>query len=147
MNDTAQPALHPDGNRLRRSGRTHLVLFRFAIISLSSAAIDNLVFYLVFRATGNIAGAQLAARSVSVFFNYRFVRRAVFFSDHAHNVLLPRYLLLVAANALISYAGIRLLSSATPLTVMESKIAAETLLFAANFAVQRAFIFTRRSEL
>ena len=146
MHNTAQPALHP-GNRppaLRHSMRTHLVLLRFCSISLTTSAIDNLIFYLVFHATGTIAGAQIAARTVSTAFNYRFVRRAVFFSDKGHHALLPRYLILVGLNAAVSYAGIRLLSTVTPLGVVSSKIVTETLLFGANFTLQRAFIFTRR---
>ena len=156
MNDTAQPELHSRtrsagigdtrGNRiqaLRESMRTHFVLLRFSMISMMTAVVDNVTFYLVFHATGTIAAAQIAARSASVFFNYRFVRRAVFFSERGHHVLFPRYLLLVAVNALISYAGIRLLSTVTSLGVMQSKILTETLLFALNFIIQRGFIFTR----
>lgn len=152
MNDTAQSigaVLKPAKSRgraqaLRDSMSAHWVLLRFGGVSLASALVDNVVFYLVYHATGAIAGAQLAGRIVSVFFNYRFVRRAVFFSDQHHRILLPRYLSLVAVNALISYAGIRLLSAITPLGVVPSKVLTETLLFAANFAVQRALIFSRR---
>ena len=129
----------------RDSMRIYFVLLRFSMISLATAVIDNATFYLVFHATGAIAGAQIAARTVAVLFNYRSVRKAVFFSDQRHSVLLPRYLTLVAANTLISYAGIRLLSSATPLGVFPSKILTESLLFIANFTIQRDFIFTRRS--
>jgi putative flippase GtrA len=130
---------------LRDSMRIYIVLLRFSMISLVTAIIDNLTFYLVFQATGTIAGAQVAARTAAVLFNYRSVRRAVFFSDQRHRVLLPRYLLLVGANALLSYSGIRLLSSVTPLGVFPSKILTESLLFIANFTIQRDFIFTRRS--
>lgn len=129
---------------LRDSMRIYFVLLRFSMISLITAVIDNAVFYLVFHATGAIAGAQIAGRIVAVLFNYRSVRRAVFFSDQPHLVLLPRYLALVAVNGLVSYAGIRLLSSFTPLGVFPSKILTESLLFIANFTIQRDFIFTRR---
>ena len=129
---------------LRDSMRIYFVLLRFSMISLITAVIDNAVFYLVFHATGAIAGAQIAGRIVAVLFNYRSVRRAVFFSDQPHRVLLPRYLALVAVNGLVSYAGIRLLSSFTPLGVFPSKILTESLLFIANFTIQRDFIFTRR---
>jgi len=136
------PASRP--RYLRESMRTHVVLLRFCALSFTTAILDNLVFYIVFRATGTILGAQIAARVVSVSFNYRFVRSTVFCSDKGHHKLLPRYLALVVANALLSYAGIRLLSGFTPLSVIASKIVSETLLFLANFAVQRAFIFTHR---
>lgn len=131
---------------LRDSMRIYFVLLRFSMISLITAVIDNLVFYVVYRATGAgaIAGAQIAGRSAAVLFNYRSVRRAVFFSDQRHRVLLPRYLALVTANGLVSYAGIRLLSGLTPLGVFPSKILIESVLFIANFAIQRDFIFTKR---
>jgi len=150
MSVPAQPDLQPRTLRLpireavRNSMRTHLVFLRFTTISLSTALLDNLIFYLVFHATGTILGAQIAARMVSVFANYRLVHRTVFFSDRGHHKLLPRYLALVGVNAVLSYTGIRLLSHFTPLSVMASKILAETLLFVTNFAIQRAFIFTRR---
>lgn len=131
---------------LRDSMRIYFVLLRFSMISLVTALIDNLTFYLAFRATGIIAVSQLAGRSAAVLFNYRAVRRAVFFSDQPNRVLLPRYLLLVCVNALLSYGGIRLLSSFTPLGVFPSKILTESLLFIANFMIQRDFIFTRRPD-
>jgi putative flippase GtrA len=153
MNTPVQPGVHPRTppvpaasrpQYLRDSMRAHIVLLRFCALSFTTAILDNVVFYLVFRATGSILGAQTAGRIVSVTFNYRFVRSAVFCSDKSHHSLLPRYMALVAANAVLSYAGIRLLSSLTPLSVPVSKIAAETILFVANFTIQRAFIFTHR---
>jgi putative flippase GtrA len=143
--DSRAPAIPEHGIRaIRDSRRTYFVLLRFVTASLLSTVIDNLIFYLVYHSTGMILGAQVAARTVSVFFNYRFVQRAVFSSDRGHHVLLPRYLALVALNAAISYAGIRLLLANTPLGVVPAKIVTETLLFIANFLIQRAFIFTRR---
>ncbi len=119
------------------------LLLRFAMASLSSAVVDNLVFYLVFHVSHSIAGAQVAAKTASVLFNYAFARKLVFVSDRSHSVLFPKYVALVCLNATISYAGIRVLSSATPLGVMQSKILMETMLFTANFLVQRAWVFPR----
>lgn len=115
------------------------------MISLSSSVLDNTAFYLVFHTSGSIAFAQLIARTLSLVFNYYFVRRSVFFAPGGHQVLFPRYLLLSAVNALASYIGIRLLSSSTPLGVVPSKIVAETLLFGLNFTLQRAYIFRHRA--
>ncbi len=131
---------------LRDSMRIYFVLLRFSGISLITAALDNFTFFLVYRAAGSIAMAQIAGRTVALLFNYRAVRRAVFFSDERHAVLLPRYLALVAANALISYTGIRMLTSVSPIGVFPAKILIETTLFIANFAIQRDFIFTRRAR-
>jgi glycosyltransferase involved in cell wall biosynthesis len=131
---------------LRDSMRIYFVLLRFSGISLITAALDNLTFFLVFHALGSIAIAQAAGRIVALLFNYRAVRRAVFFSDERHRVLLPRYLALVAANALISYTGIRILTSVSPIGVFPAKILIESMLFIANFTIQRDFIFTRHAR-
>jgi putative flippase GtrA len=132
---------------MRDNGRDSMnVLIRFAALSLSSAVVDNLVFFLVFRATGSIAAAQTIARCFSLTFNYLLARRTVFLCDDAHHTLLPRYLTLAALNAIVAYIGIRALTAYTPLSVMYSKIVAETSLFAANFLVQRAYIFARGSH-
>jgi putative flippase GtrA len=144
MNSRVQTEFLSRAQALRDSPRAHLVFLRFTTISLASALVDNLTFYLVFHATGTILGAQFAARAVSVFVNYRLVRSLVFFSEHGHRVLLPRYLLLAAVNASIAYAGIRVIAAWTPIGVIPAKIVAESLLFTANFIIQRAFIFTRR---
>jgi glycosyltransferase involved in cell wall biosynthesis len=131
---------------LRDSMRIYFVLLRFSGISLVTAALDNLTFFLVFHAFGSIAIAQATGRIVALLFNYRAVRRAVFFSDERHRVLLPRYLALVAANALISYTGIRILTSVSPIGVFPAKILIESMLFIANFTIQRDFIFTRHAR-
>jgi glycosyltransferase involved in cell wall biosynthesis len=131
---------------LRDSMRIYFVLLRFSGISLITAALDNLTFLLVFHAFGSIAIAQASGRIAALLFNYRAVRRAVFFSDERHRVLLPRYLALVAANALISYTGIRILTSVSPIGVFPAKILIESMLFLANFTIQRDFIFTRHAR-
>ena len=143
MNSRAQSALLSRAQALRDSTRTHMVFLRFTSISLLSAVVDNLMFYMVFHSAGTILGAQLAARAVSVFVNYQLVRRLVFFSARAHGIVLPRYLLLAAVNASISYAGIRAIAGWTTIGVIPAKIVAESLLFIASFVIQRAFIFTR----
>lgn len=131
---------------LRDSMRIYFVLMRFSGISLITAALDNVTFFLVFHVLGSIAIAQAAGRIAALLFNYRAVRKAVFFSDERHRVLLPRYLALVAANALISYTGIRILTSISPIGVFPAKILIESTLFIANFTIQRDFIFTRHAR-
>jgi putative flippase GtrA len=121
----------------------NFAILRFGMISLLSAAVDNIIFYLVFRASNSIASAQIGARCVSVMFNYALVRNSVFRSDEPHGVLLPRYLLLVAANATLSYIGIRLLTAFTPIAVIPAKMLAETMLFLLNYAAQKAYVFRR----
>jgi glycosyltransferase involved in cell wall biosynthesis len=128
---------------LRDSMRIYFVLLRFSLVSLATAVIDNLVFYLCFQASGIIFASQVLGRSAAVLFNYTTARRAVFLSGERHVATLPKYLALVAVNGLLSYGVIQYLVDERHWLVMPSKLLVETLLFLANFAIQRDFIFTR----
>src|SRR5207253_3191107 len=132
-------------NPLIDSMKIYFVLARFSSVSLMSAVLDNLVFYLVWKRTGQILGAQVVARAVAVVFNYLMVRGTVFASRESHVRLLPKYLTLVAASATASYFGITFLTAHWHAPTMPAKIIVETLLFFVNFLVQRLLIF-RRSE-
>lgn len=126
------------------SARIYAVLLRFGFISMLTAVLDNTVFYFLFGATGSIAISQIVARAAAVVFNYSTVRKAVFLSEERHRILLPRYLLVVLVNGLLSYAGISLLMRSTALAAMPAKIFTEAALFIANFIAQRDFVFSRR---
>jgi glycosyltransferase involved in cell wall biosynthesis len=128
-------------NPLTDSMKIYFVLLRFSSVSLMAALIDNLVFYLVWRRTGHILGAQVVARLISVVFNYSMVRARVFASKEGHQVLLPKYLLLVVASGTASYLGIQFFTTHRGVSAMPAKLFVETLLFFVNFAVQRLFIF------
>src|ERR1017187_6589752 len=128
-------------NPLTDSMKIYFVLLRFSSVSLVAAALDNLIFYLVWKRTGHILGAQVVARLGAVVFSYSMVRARVFASREAHRVLLPKYLLLVVTSGTVSYLGIRYLTTHLLVTAMPAKLFVESLLFFVNFAVQRMFIF------
>jgi glycosyltransferase involved in cell wall biosynthesis len=128
-------------NPLIDSMKIYFVLLRFSSVSLMAAALDTLVFYLAYRRLGNVAASQALGRLVAVAFNYSMVRRAVFFSKLRHASVLPKYLLLVCLSGVTSYAGIQLLNSRFHIQLLPAKLLVETLLFFANFAIQRDFIF------
>jgi len=145
--------IYEDGNRsshfqpILDSMRIYFVLFRFSLLALLTAAIDNSVFIAAFSATRSIAQSQAAARLVAMVFNYGGARTSVFHSQQRHAALLPRYVLLVAANGFLSYVLIQFIHSRWGLSAMASKIAAEGLLFIGNFVIQRDFVFTGRKAL
>ena len=126
------------------SMRIYFLLLRFSVLSILSALVDYLVFWLVWRQFASIGRAQATARVVSVAFNYFAVRRVVFHSRQRHAIVMPRYLALAVANALLSYAGIKFLNLSLGLPPIAAKVAVELPLFIANFAIQRDFVFTRR---
>jgi glycosyltransferase involved in cell wall biosynthesis/SAM-dependent methyltransferase len=133
-------------NPLVDSMKIYFVLLRFGFVSLLTAAIDNLVFFLVFQLSSSILVAQVLARSCALVFNYVAARNSVFLSREKHVIIFPKYLTLVVINGFISYALIEALSSWFHFPVIGAKLLAESVLFLANFAIQRDFVFTARAS-
>ena len=133
-------------NPLTDSMRIYFVLVRFCSVSLATALLDNLTFYLFYRRGAGVLGAQLAGRCVAVLFNYIMVRSAVFQAKDRHSSAFPRYLMLVVASGAASYAGITLVLQTTHIPALWAKIGVESLLFFANFAVERDWVFTRSGD-
>lgn len=123
------------------SMRIYFVLFRYTLAALLSAAIDNLVFAAVFLSSTNILSSQVLARSVSMIFNYAAVKKAVSYSHLSNAMTFPRYLLLVFVSGLTSYLLIHGITTVTPLPVIPAKLIAESVVFLANFDIQRDFVF------
>ena len=133
-------------NPIVDSMKIYFVLLRFGAVAFLTAALDNLVYILVYHRLGQVLPSQILGRLVSVCFNYTMVRRTVFVSHEQNKKALPKYLLLVLASGSASYAGIMFLSSRLGVPAVPAKLLMETLLFAVNFAVQRLFIFKPESE-
>jgi putative flippase GtrA len=144
--------IYQDGNRsshfnpLLDSMKIYFVLMRFSALSLLTAVLDNIVFFLVFLASGRVGPAQVAGRAAAVLFNYGAARRAVFLSRERHAVVLPRYLLLLVCSGIVSYGLIGFLNDRMSVPVIWAKITAESILFLANFLIQRDFVFTRSTK-
>jgi glycosyltransferase involved in cell wall biosynthesis len=128
------------------SMRIYFLLFRFSVLSLLTAGLDNLIFALTFHSTGSIGQSQIAARLVAMLFNYAGARTMVFHSRQRHAIVLPKYVSLVVANGFLSYALIQLIHGRLGTGTIAAKLIAEGLLFIANFAIQRDFVFTRRKR-
>ncbi|HYR84308.1 MAG TPA: glycosyltransferase [Terriglobia bacterium] len=128
-------------NPLLDSAKIIFVLLRFTSLSLLTAILDNSVFIVALSATGSILSAQMIGRAAACSFNYPLARKAVFLADRSHRKHLPRYLSLVLFSGTVSYLLLNLLSYWAVHNVVVAKIAAETLLFLFNFAVQRDLVF------
>jgi putative flippase GtrA len=144
--------IYQDGNRsshfnpLLDSMKIYFVLMRFSALSLLTAVLDNIVFFLVFLASGRVGPAQVAGRAAAVLFNYGAARRAVFLSRERHAVVLPRYLLLVVCSGIVSYGLIGFLNDRMSVPVIWAKITAESILFIANFLIKRDLVVTRSTK-
>lgn len=125
------------------SMKIYFVLFRFTLTAIFSALIDNTIFILIYGFSSSILISQVSARTVSMIFNYSAVKRVVFYSDVKHGKTFPKYLFLVIISGLVSYLLIKFLTMFSPLSVVPSKLIAESIVFLGNFAIQRDFIFAQ----
>jgi glycosyltransferase involved in cell wall biosynthesis len=133
-------------NPLVDSLRIYCVLLRFVAASLMTAAVDYAVFVAALPVLGSILGAQAGARLVAGGVNYYLARRAVFHSRAAVGRTLLKYVLLVVVMGLASYSLIQALVLALGANVVLAKIASELLVYAANFLIQRDYIFQATAE-
>jgi glycosyltransferase involved in cell wall biosynthesis len=128
-------------NPLLDSMRIYFVLFRYLIVSLLTAGVDNAVFAFVFLLHPGILTAMVAGRVVACLFNYLMNRSAVFMSRTPVRLSMPRYILLVVFSGTIGYFLIRAAVDSGFCTAIPAKLAVESILFIFNFAVQRVFVF------
>jgi len=134
-------------NPIVDSMKIYFVLFRFTLTSLFSALLDNSVFIVVFGLSANIPISQISARIVATSFNYAAVRKRVFFSDQRVLKTLPKYLSLALVSGLVSFLLIKVLLTVFSFSVIGAKICAESLIFLANFSIQRDFIFVNSKNI
>jgi len=129
-------------NPLLDSMRIYFVLLRFALISMFTAVIDNLLFSACYLYTGNKLTSQVVGRIGAMTFNFATVKRMVFNSRGWVWREFLEYTALVAVSGTISYGMIVLFTAHLSIGVLKAKLLAEGILFLANFLVQRDFIFT-----
>ncbi len=133
-------------NPLLDSMRIYFVLLRFAMISMCTAVLDNLLFSAVYAYTGSKGAGQVVGRLGAMAFNFTSVKRMVFNTRGRVWREFLQYTALVAVSGTVSYLMIVLFTSRFGMGVLKSKLLAEGILFLANFLVQRDIIFTGGKE-
>jgi glycosyltransferase involved in cell wall biosynthesis len=133
-------------NPLRDSMRIYFVLLRFSFSSLLTAAVDTLGFAIGYQLTGRVLGSLLAARLASSLVNFFLNKEFVFHSPVALATSLLKYYVLVGFMALLSYLLITELAERLGVPVILAKVAVDTGLWLATFALQRIFIFAVPTE-
>ncbi len=113
---------------------------------LCTAAVDNLVFSGLFLLSRNIAGSMAGGRLISTLFNFGAAKRVVFSSRGPLQRELAKYVLLVTVSGTLSFGLIRVFTAYLSLSVLRSKLIAESLLFFFNFLVQRDVVFVDGSS-
>ena len=131
-------------NPILDSMRIYFVLLRFSAASLITALFDNTVFYLMLAWTGSALPAQVVSRFLALILNYNLNRKAVFFSSAKDRGVLLKYLLTVFVSGSLSYLLLVSMHNLLAMPLFQAKLAAESLLFLANFAFLRDFVFVRK---
>ena len=129
-------------NPIFDSLKIYFVLARFAMASLLTAAVDYVLFFLVFYFSANILLGQAAARVVATGVNFCLARRMVFHSRSDVARSLAKFVLLVATMGAVSYAIIQALVQGAGWSVLPAKMTSELVIYAANFLIQRDFVFS-----
>jgi putative flippase GtrA len=130
-------------NPLIDSTRVYFVFVRFCAVSVLTALLDNFAFLLLLLAGASLVTSQAGARLIAGLFNYTSNKIAAFRSRAPMRVSLPRYCIVVAASGTVSFALITVLVKMAGMAVMPAKLLTEMLLFFANFAVLRDYVFLR----
>ncbi|KUL23329.1 dolichyl-phosphate beta-D-mannosyltransferase [Actinoplanes awajinensis subsp. mycoplanecinus] len=137
-----------DGNRsshfrpLQDSVRIYRPLLGFAASSLLAFGVDAALLAVLVSATDQLVLSAVLARVVSATLNYSVNRRAVFGEGVAHRRAAPRYAALAVASLSANVVVLEWLNTALG-SLAVAKVLTEVTLFAAGFAIQRAFVFGR----
>lgn len=129
------------------SMKIYFVLLRFALSSFSTACVDQVIFFLLYRSGAAVATGIVVARLASSIVNLTLNRRFVFKSRAELPGIIARYYGVMAVSGLIAYSMIRFANEAFRWPVVTAKITVESCLFLLSFVVVRDFVFKRNEAL
>ncbi|TFG81451.1 MAG: glycosyltransferase, partial [Erysipelotrichales bacterium] len=134
-------------NPVLDSIRIYRQIFAFGFASIASALLDwglfSLGLYLFAKMSEPILFATIAARLVSLNFNYVMNRKLVFRSDSGWKKQALKYYILAAFQMLASGYLVRFGALAFTLPVLMIKIGVDLGLFLLSYQIQKALIFTK----
>lgn len=130
-------------NPVLDSLKIYFVFLRFSLSSLSCAAIDFILFALLFAISGDLLFSVVCSRLISATVNFMLVRQIVFKSEGFPGKQAAQYIILATGILSANYLAMRILSEDLGLDILLSKVLVETALFFASFVIQNIFIFRR----
>ena len=129
-------------NPLLDSMRIYWVLLRYVAVSLITAAVDYVTFFVAYPLTDDsILATTYISRGVAVLANYLLLRNVVFHSSKMMLQTFPRYILLVAVSGLVASAMIHHFTTSFGVGVIPAKIVAELILYAVILLANKNFVF------
>lgn len=142
-------------NPIKDSFKIYIVLFRYILVSILTAVTDYAVYvpslyfclgYLPYNAVVSTAIAVTIGRIAGAAVQYMLVRKVVFYSKKSVVSTLPKFILLVICSGCASYLVMHAINSSVHWNFYFAKLAAELVIYLANFLIQRDFIFQREER-
>ncbi|MBR7121646.1 MAG: bifunctional glycosyltransferase family 2/GtrA family protein [Lentisphaeria bacterium] len=142
-------------NPLKDSFKIYIVLFRYILVSLLTAVVDYLVYvpalflcgtFLPYSEAVTTAAAVSIGRIAGAAVQYTLVRKVVFYSRASVISTLPKFIFLVICSGCASYLVMHAINSSVHWNFYFAKLAAELIIYLANFLIQRDFIFQREER-
>jgi glycosyltransferase involved in cell wall biosynthesis len=123
------------------SMKIYFVLFRYFGASIVTVIVDFMVFIFSSSYVNNIMLSTFISRFVALFVNYAMVRTLVFKSREKIYRTFPKYVLLVMVSGFISGALVYYFTSFFKINIIIAKMISESILYLANFVIQKDIIF------
>lgn len=134
-------------NPLRDSVRIYEMILKYAISSLSSFLIDFGVFILLSKLGSNLILDTYLARICSSLFNYTVNKNVVFhYKKGVAGFTLVKYFMLLFFSSTVSGIFVTVTNKFLFINPAFSKIIVDTLLFFANYYIQKNFIFKKAEK-
>lgn len=134
-------------NPLKDSIKIYEIIFKYALSSLSSFAIDFSLFILLNLFSTNFILNTYIARICSSLFNYTVNKNIVFhYKKGMIGSTLAKYFLLLFFSSSVSGIFVTLTNKYLFISPVFSKIIIDTFLFLANYYIQKNFIFKKATK-
>lgn len=128
-------------NPLKDSLKIYFVFIRYSVLSLISAGIDFLLFFLFFHFSKSIPFSTATARILSGIFNFTFCKSLIFKSERKAFWEAFQYICLAVSSIILSSLLVSFFFYMVKFNIVASKILSDSMIFLFNFGIQRFFIF------
>ncbi|MDF2673914.1 MAG: hypothetical protein K0R09_2179 [Clostridiales bacterium] len=128
---------------IKDSAMVYLPILKFCASSLISSIIDFTLLLLIQYLTANLLAAVVVSRVCSSIFNYTMNKNYVFHRDKNSNVKnsMLKYFILVIIVMFFNYSLIFTFNKMIGISLLISKLLAETTIFMFSYWSQRKFVF------
>ena len=132
-------------NPIKDSIRIYSMILKYSFASIIAAILDNLTFGVLSIYCTNVFAMTFAGRAVAACVNFMINKKIVFCSDDRPDKkgAVFRYIGLIVLSGSISAISVQLVYKVFGINLIVIKIIVETLLYFANFYIQKNYVFKK----